>query len=91
MATRFDGMGSLSATAGGAGHCGQRSPIVWQALSPLSLLATGGIHLYLVLNGVGGVLGVLFMLNAVVLVVTTAPVLRMRSPSDRKSASEGRS
>jgi hypothetical protein len=36
-----------------------------QVLSALSLLAMGGIHLYLALTGVSGVLGVLFILNAV--------------------------
>jgi hypothetical protein len=38
--------------------------MVWQVLSALSLLAMGGIHLYLVFNGTGGVLGRLFVLNA---------------------------
>jgi hypothetical protein len=38
--------------------------MVWQVLSAVSLLAMGGIHLYLALNGTGGVLGVLFVLNA---------------------------
>jgi hypothetical protein len=42
-----------------------RSPFVWQVLSALFLLAMGGIHLYLVLNGTGGILGVLFVLNFV--------------------------
>src|SRR5256886_870880 len=53
------------ATAGGAGQGGQRSPIVWQTLSAILLLAMGGIHLYLVFHGVGGTLGMLFVLNAV--------------------------
>lgn len=43
----------------------QRSPMVWQALSALFLLAMGGIHLYLVVNGTGGILGTLFVLNFV--------------------------
>jgi len=43
---------------------GLRSPILWRVLSALLLLAMGGIHLYLVFDGVGGVLGVLFLLNA---------------------------
>jgi hypothetical protein len=39
--------------------------MVWQVLSALSLLAMGGIHLYLVVfGGTGGVLGRLFVLNA---------------------------
>jgi hypothetical protein len=37
----------------------------WQVLSALFLLAMGGIHLYLVFHGVGGMLGVLFVLNAI--------------------------
>ena len=82
MATRFEGAGSRDpATAGGAGHSGQRSPIVWQALSALLLLVMGGIHLYLVLNGVGGLLGVLFVLNAVgALVLAIAIVVLRRRP-----------
>lgn len=38
---------------------------VLRILSAVLLLATGGIHLYLVFNGVGGILGVAFVLNAV--------------------------
>jgi hypothetical protein len=41
------------------------SVLVWQALSALFLLAMGGIHLYLVFHGTGGVLGILFVLNFV--------------------------
>jgi hypothetical protein len=44
---------------------GQRSVMAWQVLSALFLLGMGGIHLYLALNGVSGVLGILFILNAV--------------------------
>ena len=43
----------------------QRSTLVWQALSALFLLAMGGIHLYLVFNGTGGILGTMFVLNFV--------------------------
>jgi hypothetical protein len=43
----------------------QRSLMVWQALSALFLLAMGGLHLYLVFNGTGGILGILFTLNFV--------------------------
>jgi hypothetical protein len=39
--------------------------LVWQVLSALFLLAMGGIHLYLVFNGTGGILGTLFVLNFV--------------------------
>jgi len=41
-----------------------RSVMVWRLLSALALLAMGGIHLYLVLTSTGGVLGMLFVLNA---------------------------
>ena len=51
-------------TAATRGRVGRRSLMVWQVLSALSLLAMGGIHLYLVFNGTGGVLGRLFVLNA---------------------------
>jgi hypothetical protein len=44
---------------------GQRSPILWRVLSALLLLTMGGIHFYLVLTGFGGLLGVLFVLNAI--------------------------
>jgi hypothetical protein len=68
-------------SAGGAGHGGQRAPIVWQALSALLLLAMGAIHLYLVLNGVGGALGALFALNAAgALVLAIALVVLRRRP-----------
>lgn len=39
--------------------------MIWQALSALFLIAMGGIHLYLVFNGTGGILGTLFVLNFV--------------------------
>jgi hypothetical protein len=67
MATNSDWAGSqYPAAAGAPSHRGQRSPIVWQALSAVSLLAMGGIHLYLVVfGGTGGLLGVLFVLNAI--------------------------
>jgi hypothetical protein len=41
----------------------QRSVMIWQLVSALFLLAMGGIHLYLVFNGTGGILGILFVLN----------------------------
>jgi hypothetical protein len=37
----------------------------WRALGAAFLLAMGGIHLYLVFHGTGGVLGDLFVLNAI--------------------------
>ena len=82
MMTKFEGAGrSRTATADGAAYGWQRSTVVWQALSVLSLLAMGGIHLYLVLTGVGGVLGVLFALNAVgALVLAIAIGIFRRTP-----------
>jgi hypothetical protein len=41
-----------------------RSAMIWRLLSALFLLAMGGIHLYLVLTSTGGVLGMLFVANA---------------------------
>jgi hypothetical protein len=63
-------MGTINAGAGNsnyvhAGPSGLLSPIIWRILSALVLLAMGGIHLYLVLDGVDGMLGVLFVLNAI--------------------------
>ncbi|WP_127818724.1 hypothetical protein [Microbacterium sp. CPCC 204701] len=44
-----------------------RQRVLWvlRIVSAAFLLAAGGIHLYLALNGVGGILGVMFILNAV--------------------------
>jgi hypothetical protein len=53
------------ADRGVVGQAGQRSPMLWRALSALLLFTMGGIHLYLVLTGFGGLLGVLFVLNAI--------------------------
>jgi hypothetical protein len=82
MPTKSEGIGSRDpASAGRADHAGQRSTIVWRAVSAVLLLAMGGIHLYLVLNGVGGVLGLLFELNAVgALVLAIAIVVLRRRP-----------
>lgn len=50
-----------------------------RALSALFLLAMGGIHLYLVLQGFGGLVGVLFVLNALAgLVMAVAVVVARR-------------
>ena len=79
MAMTSEGAGPRDpATAGGAGDGGQRPPIVWQALSALLLLVMGGIHLYLALNGVGGMLGVLFILNAVGALVLAIAIVVLR-------------
>jgi hypothetical protein len=59
---------------------GQHRLVVWKLLSAILLLAMGGIHLYLVFDGVGGLLGDLFVLNAVggLVLATAMLVLRGR-------------
>jgi hypothetical protein len=46
----------------GTGH---RPVLAWRIASAILLLIVGGIHAYLVLDGVGGLLGALFVLNAI--------------------------
>ncbi|MCU1477247.1 MAG: hypothetical protein JWQ64_1940 [Subtercola sp.] len=48
---------------------------VMRILSAIVLLAIGGIHLFLVIDGVGGVLGVLFILNAIAGIVLAIGML----------------
>ncbi len=67
-----------AAVARGDGHSRQRTTMVWQVLSAILLLAMGGIHLYLVFNGVGGTLGKLFVLNAIGALVLTIAMLVLR-------------
>jgi hypothetical protein len=52
--------------------------MVWQALSALFLLAMGGIHLYLVFHGTGGILGIMFTLNFAGGLVLAVAVLAAR-------------
>jgi hypothetical protein len=56
---------------------GQGLPRVMRILSAIVLLAIGGIHLFLVFDGVGGVLGVLFILNAVAAIVLAIAMLAL--------------
>jgi hypothetical protein len=65
-------------TTGAGGSGGLRSVVAWQALSVLFLLAMGAIHLYLVLDGVGGTLGKLFVLNAIGALVLTIAIVVLR-------------
>ena len=51
---------------------------VLRILSALVLIVTGGIHVFLVFDGVGGTLGVLFILNGVAAVVLAVGVLITR-------------
>ena len=52
-------------------------PVLWvlRILSASVLLAIGGIHLFLVFDGVGGILGVFFVLNAIAGVVLAIGML----------------
>lgn len=54
------------------------TPRIMRALSALILLATGGIHLFLVFDGVGGILGVMFVLNAGAALVLAVGMLSLR-------------
>jgi hypothetical protein len=56
----------------------RRALWVMRILSALFLLAAGGIHLYLVFNGVGGILGVAFTLNFVAGLVLAIAMLTLR-------------
>jgi hypothetical protein len=55
-----------------------RTLLLCRVLSVITLLAMGGIHLYLVFYGVGGVLGTLFVLNAVGALVLAIAVTVLR-------------
>jgi hypothetical protein len=57
---------------------GNGLPRVTRILSAIVLFAIGGIHLFLVFDGVGGVLGVLFILNAVAGIVLAIGMLALR-------------
>ncbi|TYL51142.1 hypothetical protein FYC51_18670 [Agromyces mariniharenae] len=56
------------------------STMLWvmKILSAIVLLVVGGIHLYLVFIGVGGLLGVLFVLNAIAGLVLAIGMLVLR-------------
>ncbi|WP_395729255.1 hypothetical protein [Nakamurella sp.] len=62
----------------GRSDVGHRTLMLWRLLSAAALLVMGGIHLYLVLHGMRGVLGVLFVLNAVGALVLAIAVLVLR-------------
>lgn len=75
-------MSSEPRTIGSSGRAGvnHRTLIVWRLLSAVVLLAMGGIHLYLVFHGVGGLLGKLFVLNVVGALVLAIAVVVLRGP-----------
>jgi hypothetical protein len=78
MSSELRADGSGRGGEAGAGGGGRRSLLAWRALSALFLLAMGGIHLYLVFYGVGGVLGTLFVLNSVGALVLAIAVVVLR-------------
>ncbi|TAM70119.1 MAG: hypothetical protein EPN48_07020 [Microbacteriaceae bacterium] len=57
---------------------GQGLVRLMRVLSAIVLFVIGGIHLFLVFDGVGGTLGVLFILNAVAGVVLALGMLTLR-------------
>jgi hypothetical protein len=57
---------------------GQGLPRVMRILSAIVLIVIGGIHLFLVFDGVGGTLGVLFILNAIAGIVLGIGLLALR-------------
>lgn len=56
----------------------QRTLWVMRFLSAILLLAAGLIHLYLVFNGVGGFLGIMFVLNGVAGVALAVGMVLLR-------------
>ena len=72
--------------AGAAGRDAGASLLIWRVLSALALLAMGGIHLYLRFDGTGGLLGRLFVLNAIGALVLTVAMLVVRGPLLRLAA-----
>jgi hypothetical protein len=73
MSSRTRETGSLRGV--GVSH---RTLMAWRLLSAVMLLVMGGIHLYLVFDGVGGPLGVLFVLNAVGALVLAIAIIVLR-------------
>lgn len=59
-------------------NASERTLTAWRMLSAIMLLTMGGIHLYLVFDGVGGLLGTLFVFNAVGALVLAIAILLLR-------------
>jgi hypothetical protein len=57
---------------------GKRPLTIMRILSAIVLFTIGGIHLFLVFDGVGGLLGVLFILNAIAGIVLAIGMLALR-------------
>jgi hypothetical protein len=73
MSSQPQAAGSLRSS--GTSH---RTLMAWRLLSAIALLAMGGIHLFLVFDGVGGLLGTLFVLNVIGALVLAIAVLVLR-------------
>jgi hypothetical protein len=56
----------------------RRALMAWRLLSAIMLLAMGGIHLYLVFDGVGDLLGALFVLNVIGAFVLAIAIMVLR-------------
>jgi len=56
----------------------QRALWIMRIVSALFLLAAGGIHVFLAFNGVGGILGVLFILNGIAALVLAIAMVALR-------------
>jgi hypothetical protein len=73
-------MSSMSQAASSRSYAsGRRALMVWQIVSAILLLVMGGIHLYLVFYGVGGLLGKLFVLNAIGALVLAIVIVVVRA------------
>ena len=68
----------MTETSVQATRSGQGLLTVMRILSAIVLLAIAGIHLFLVFDGVGGLLGVLFILNVIAAVVLAIGMLVLR-------------
>ena len=55
-----------------------RTLTVMRVLSAILLVAIGGIHLFLVVDGTGGILGVMFVLNGIAGIVLAIGILALR-------------
>src|SRR5690242_120582 len=73
-------MSSRTSTTGSTRsiNVGHGALLIWRLLSAIALLAMGGIHLYLVFHGVGGLLGTLFVLDVVGALVLTVAIIVLR-------------
>jgi hypothetical protein len=71
---------TMTGNTGTTTTTGTNQTLLWvmRILSAIVLLAVGGIHLFLVFDGVGGILGVSFVLNAIAGLVLAIGMLFLR-------------